>query len=555
MLELLFKLNQIHSLFKLPLQWMAWICLGCAWAFGPICQAQSNARPPAIPALELDGEGDYVLLPDNTFSDLETVTVEAWVKWTRFQSMSRVFGFSLKGRLINMHNRYNNPNLWVSQYRKGTRTSIQLSGLLPKDQWIHLAVVSEADSINVFLNGIMVFDQFLTDKDTFQSKDFSRFNMLGRGNARVLYERDEDFHGQMAEVRIWDHARRIEEIKSNLNVSMTGSEPGLVALYNFSDPEKPGKDTTGHGLDGTFKGDAKAIIAHFPDLISLSTPIEISGDVRSFKKDKVVSGAPVFVTSEGRILQSVIADKDGEFHLFLKNVKNPFRIWAISDQALGHSEIQQPQPGTQSKIFLIISENSQNGTVDLSQSIVGSLNPKQPLATKMAAIKAIEEWKLSNSSIITALISVLEDPNSDVREHAAIALDMLPLPTSLAPVFEKRNRSIAFLFSGLFLPFAVFHLLLYAYFPKERSNLYFAGFAVMSAWYTLHQAGTGAEAPDHFISLFSTGLGITTSLFGLRLLYSFFYDRLPRYYWWFLIAAAVGILTGGCVEHQYPRIQ
>jgi signal transduction histidine kinase len=48
---------------------------------------------------------------------------------------------------------------------------------------------------------------------------------------------------------------------------------------------------------------------------------------------------------------------------------------------------------------------------------------------------------------------------------------------------------------------------------------------------------------------------MTTSMVGLRLLYSFFYDRLPRYYWLFLIAAASGILTGAFVEYQNPRVQ
>ncbi len=525
-----------------------WMSLG-------ICLPQSSSFPSQLPAVELDGEGDYVLLPSGAFSDLETVTVEGWVKWSKFQYMSRFFALNLKDQKINLHNRDTNPFLWTSQYKAGRRTYIRVPDILPQNEWNHLALVSQPGMLKVYLNGTMVFDRYITDDDTFRSNEFSEFNMLGRGNARVLYGRDRDLHGQIAEVRIWDHARDLQAIRSQMYERLTGQEPGLRALYNFSDPDLPGKDATSNRFDGILKGNARIVNSSIPSLNLLTMPIEVIGRVTSYKREKAVSAAPVFVTSEDRIVQSVTTDKNGRFQLYLTKVKAPFRVWAISDQMVGYSDIYNPQAGAQIESQIKTQDNYENVENELIKAMIHSLELDQPINTKLAAINAIEEWKYSNTQITAALIKGLEDANNEVRNQASIALDVLPLAPTLAPVFEKRNRSIAYLFSGLFLPFAAFHLLLYAYFPKERSHLYFAGFALMSAWYALHEAGSGTEVPNQFISLFSTTLGMTTSMFGLRLLYSFFYDRVPRYYWLFLIAAAVGILTGATIEYQYPRVQ
>ena len=207
---------------------MGWFC-----SLKPACLGQETIHNGRIQALELDGDGDFVLLPYNAFSNLDTTTVETWVKCNKFQTMSRVFGFTLRNSLINLHNRNTDPNLWASQYRSGMRQSLQLPGALPSNEWVHLAMVVQSDSVNIILNGTILFDRFITDNDTFQSEDFSKFNMLGRGNARVVWRGDQDFQGQIAEFRVWDHARSLDEIKSQMSTRLKGSETGLVALYNF----------------------------------------------------------------------------------------------------------------------------------------------------------------------------------------------------------------------------------------------------------------------------------------------------------------------------------
>ena len=49
-----------------------------------------------------------------------------------------------------------------------------------------------------------------------------------------------------------------EEIRGNLGKQLTGSEPGLVGLWNFDNPANPVRDATGNRHDGKLVGEARA---------------------------------------------------------------------------------------------------------------------------------------------------------------------------------------------------------------------------------------------------------------------------------------------------------
>jgi hypothetical protein len=61
----------------------------------------------------------------------------------------------------------------------------------------------------------------------------------------------------MDEVRVWNTARTVEQIRENLLQRLTGSEPGLVALWNFDDPANPGRDASPNHRDAKLVGNAR----------------------------------------------------------------------------------------------------------------------------------------------------------------------------------------------------------------------------------------------------------------------------------------------------------
>src|SRR6185436_10573934 len=65
--------------------------------------------------LELDGNGSFVELPADAFTNLTEVTVEGWVKWESFKPMSRFFDFTFSAFELDVQNRGASPTLWMGK--------------------------------------------------------------------------------------------------------------------------------------------------------------------------------------------------------------------------------------------------------------------------------------------------------------------------------------------------------------------------------------------------------------------------------------------------------
>ena len=199
----------------------------------------------------LDGTNSYVELPPGIFNDLTNATVEGWVKWDSFRHCSRFFDFLLGGHTVNVQNRLDGPDLWLEQDLADHPDFIQLTGTLSSGRWIHLAAVIGPDALKLYLSGVSAPTNLV--HGGFSIPGIEHRNYLGRSNWRSLartagYE-DEDFQGQMDEVRVWRGERTAAQIREDLRRHLTGSEPGLVGLWNFDDPSQPGKDSSPNGFD------------------------------------------------------------------------------------------------------------------------------------------------------------------------------------------------------------------------------------------------------------------------------------------------------------------
>ncbi|MDA1278292.1 MAG: LamG domain-containing protein, partial [Verrucomicrobia bacterium] len=229
----------------------------------------ASANSPRIPnrVLSLDGDGDYVELPAGAFTNLESATIEAWAKWDGFQTHSRVFDFVLKNRLINVQNRNTDPTLWSELYQSGDYLTLRVPEMLRSNEWIHLALVVEPGGQKMYVNGMLLTDNVVkesADAVQLQLAKWTRLNFLGRGNARVVWPGDQDFHGEMDDVRVWSGVRSEEQIRENMFAHLTGSEPGLVSLLNFDDPANPGRNAVAGAGDGKLEGNATVVPAELP---------------------------------------------------------------------------------------------------------------------------------------------------------------------------------------------------------------------------------------------------------------------------------------------------
>jgi len=120
------------------------------------------------------------------------------------------------------------------------------------------------------------------------------------------------------------------------------------------------------------------------------------------------------------------------------------------------------------------------------------------------------------------------------------AFRRLGLPQASSREFLQRRLASALLFAALTLPFAILHLLLFAFHPRQRSNLHYAIFAACAGFsgasYSL-ALGSPSQVPDSI----GFALAFLTTILGLRLLYSLFLEAVPRRWFAYLGAWAVTV--------------
>jgi len=214
--------------------------------------------------LELDGDGSYVELPNNIFQNLTEATVEAWAKWDRFNSYSRVFEFGASWQSMSVFNQAAGSDLRFNLYPQPAKNTPALmytartNGVLRTNEWFHIAAVSGPGGMRLYLNGVLVARH--TNEACLAVIKAEQLNLLGRGLARNPDDRD--FFGQIDEVRVWNYRRSPEQIRDNMNRRFSGREEGLVGLWNFDDGAVTDSSPGAH--HGKLHGDARIVSPSLP---------------------------------------------------------------------------------------------------------------------------------------------------------------------------------------------------------------------------------------------------------------------------------------------------
>src|SRR5262249_20667835 len=102
---------------------------------------------------------------------------------------------------------------------------------------------------------------------SFAAIQSGKYSFFGRSAWKDFSTEDQDFHGQMDEVRVWRVTRTEAQIRENRFKQLAGNEPDLVGLWNFDDPSKPGRDSTLGGHHGKLMGRAVVMAPRFEALL------------------------------------------------------------------------------------------------------------------------------------------------------------------------------------------------------------------------------------------------------------------------------------------------
>jgi signal transduction histidine kinase/ligand-binding sensor domain-containing protein/DNA-binding response OmpR family regulator/protocatechuate 3,4-dioxygenase beta subunit len=251
-------------IFRVP--WISQLLAGVgllAWVVTAHAQSASTAVVNHV--LELDGHGSYVELPSNMFTNLTEGTVEAWVKWgTNGTWGNRFFSFGEFQNDMGAGTFGNGPKFTLESFvsSAGQVNGIRVDGLITPQIWYHVAAVSGPGGMKLYFNGALI----ASNSSTKSFGDISgKQSFLGRWNLREGTFEPITFSGAMDEVRVWKVARSEAQIRETMFQRLTGSEPGLAALWNFENIENGVVKNSGPGaFHGRLVGNAKIVEAALP---------------------------------------------------------------------------------------------------------------------------------------------------------------------------------------------------------------------------------------------------------------------------------------------------
>ncbi|TYA89162.1 LamG-like jellyroll fold domain-containing protein, partial [Seonamhaeicola marinus] len=190
---------------------------------------EGSPVPNITNALNFDGINDQVNLGNNMNSLLEginTFTVEAFVRPETTSGLGVVVGNYATG----------NNNMQFVLRRDLERYSFIIndgSGLKQVDfeaaqvgTWTHVAGVWDGSEMRIYIDGTL--------KDT--TTGVIGAGLIANNNPVTMGRNNinENFDGDIDEVRIWTVARTQSEINTSKNTGLLGSESGLLAYYNFN---------------------------------------------------------------------------------------------------------------------------------------------------------------------------------------------------------------------------------------------------------------------------------------------------------------------------------
>lgn len=204
-------------------------------------------------AISLDGESAYCEVPDHSSQNFGTgdFTIEVMVRldstssWYDPYIIGKRFGIGLSYYALMIRQGTTLP-MFAGRGEPGTQWIAESSIPLNLDQWYHLAGVRSGDILIFYVDGVEVA------RDTTAPGDVNTAGGLF-GIGRFYYgDTGRFFTGDLDEGRIWNVARSQSEIQSAMSVELTGSETGLVGLWQFNECSGSFVENgTQNGNDGT----------------------------------------------------------------------------------------------------------------------------------------------------------------------------------------------------------------------------------------------------------------------------------------------------------------
>ena len=225
--------------------------------------------------LSLDGDDDEVRVAHSqSLVMTDALTIEAWINSFGPGSGGRGQGIIVSKAGEYQIARYGDGSIRFAAANENPGWEWINSGyVVPEGIWAHLALTYSASTqfFQLFADGVLVFSTAGTGNIGDRWPTFNYFRIGGRREASREF-----FDGLIDEVRLWNIVRTEAEIRSTMNISLEGNEPGLAGHWNFDDGTA--NDLSKNGNHGTLRGDAAIVIDKTTKLFFSTIDLVNAGD-------------------------------------------------------------------------------------------------------------------------------------------------------------------------------------------------------------------------------------------------------------------------------------
>lgn len=173
-----------------------------------------------------DGINECVTVADSpSLAPMTAYTVELWLRPNGVPATEYVGIFGKPGRCFNIW--LHNTGFIQHRFRVGANPNAgapnTAAGAIKWHQWNHVAITNDGTTARTYINGRVVAEGPTGGAVLPQAAALS----IGKnpdGN-------DAFFNGRLADVRLWNRARTLDEIQLGMETPVTGTEAGLVAAW------------------------------------------------------------------------------------------------------------------------------------------------------------------------------------------------------------------------------------------------------------------------------------------------------------------------------------
>jgi hypothetical protein len=175
--------------------------------------------------LQFDGIDDAVKInQEEIFDFTSSVGVEAWIRINQFDNAWQTIISKGNSWALQRFNTTNQLNFEVAGV--GNVTSSNLINI-NDGQWHHVAGMYSGSSLDLYIDGELAGSAAAAGSITTNDAE------VWIGGNQLVGGRQ--FNGLVDEVRIWNTARTTQQIRESMNLTLNGSESGLVAYFQMNE--------------------------------------------------------------------------------------------------------------------------------------------------------------------------------------------------------------------------------------------------------------------------------------------------------------------------------